>query len=43
MLNKLNLPPLTVFLFAPKENHLGREMCDGLSLDSSTAINFDFN
>ena len=43
MLNKLKLPRLTVFLFAPGENHFDRGMRDGLWLDSPTAFNFDFN
>ena len=42
MLNKLNLPPLTVFLFAPGEDHFGRGMRDDLSLNSPPAFNFDF-
>ena len=43
MLNKLNLPPLTVFLFAPGEKHFGRGMQDDLRLDSQPAFNSDFN
>ena len=43
MLNKLNLPPLAVFLFAPGEKHFGRGMQDDLRLDSQPAFNSDFN